>query len=320
MKQTYSPLPRLLSSCESFINRLVPIPAIDGVITIRCDDVFDTLLPSYSCDNLASYDAAMGIDRFLNVIANHPAEHIEYQLITETCQKLIEEAKSSPFIMPLSDDRDPITLTSQRTIGNRGYFSRVLILMKSMIQSLKTHYDKLENEGVAIWNGFGLTMNEPNLIPYVNQYEYHDFVAWRCLPLFQAALMISRYHLLCRGDVGMYYHLYLGQISIMGIVNRLMDELNFPHREVIKAVLPKNLYSFFKKSTPNTRNATYFVLVGIVEEMAQRNEFLTMKMIHHFLPISPDCQFHKLSNDLFAHVGSYLIGECKLVKELVNLR
>ena len=328
MIQSHFALPRFLTTSEVILSRMVPPPSIDGVITIRCDDVFDTIKPFLNATSFLShdtdfteYDQAMGIDRFMKIIRNHPAEFLHYSTFGKVSQLFIAEAMVSPFILPPFIENEPIALVSSRIIGNRGYFTRVLVLMKSIIQSLKIHYNDMETEGIGIWNEFGRQMNSPHLIPFINFNNYHDFVAWRCLPLFQSALMVTRYHLLCSDAPGMHMHLYLGQLSILGIINRLMEELHFPHLNITKGVISSILQESFHLNNESTKrsNSPYYLLVKTVQEMTQRNAFLTMKMIHYFLPVSPHSKFHKLPSELFAHVGSFLIGDCDYVTQLASL-
>jgi hypothetical protein len=319
MQSVYT-LPRISSfsdlSVGQSLKRLVPPLAVEGIITIRCDDVFDTLEPPALA--VPNFDETMGIERFMEMFRNHYAPTLDYsvfQKAADMCLDEISDGNDTFLYTNTSAHRNFLHLLSPTAIATRSYFTNVLVLMKSVIQSMVAHYKKLENDGIGIWNLYAATMYSPSNPPPSGYRDYFDFLAWRFLPLFEAALMVARYQLLCLQEKGRF-QMYLGELSILGIINRLFKEIQIPDRWVASMVVEHTLADWFNpKATAGHEIfeiscTPYRGLVLAVEKLRNRNALLTMKMLKYYLNgnHSYGSHLHMLSSDLIAYVGTFLMG------------
>jgi hypothetical protein len=295
------------------LKHLVPPIAVEGVITIRCDDVFDTLEPPTLA--IPHFDETMGVERFMEIIRNHYAPTLDYsvfQRVADMCLDEISDGNDTFLYTNTSAHRNFLHLLPPTAIATRSYYTNVLVLMKTVIQSMVAHYKELENDGIGIWNLYAATMYSPSNPPPSGYRDYFDFLAWRFLPLFEAALMVARYQLLCLQEKGRF-QMYLGELSVLGIINRLFKEIQIPDRWVASLVVEHTLSDWFnpKDVEGNEISCTpYRGLVLAVEKLRNRNALLTMKMLMYYLKgrHSYGSHLYKLSSDLIAYVGSFLIG------------
>lgn len=317
MQSVYT-LPRISSlfsdmSIGQSLKHLVPPVAVEGVITIRCDDVFDTLEPPSL--TVPNFDETMGVERFMHIIRHHYAPTLDYsvfQRVADMCLDEISDGNDTFLYTNTSAHRNFLHLLSPTAIATRSYYTNVLVLMKTVIQSMVSHYRKLESEGIGMWNLYAATMYSPSNPPPSGYRDYFDFLAWRFLPLFEATLMVARFQLLCLQEKGRF-QMYLGELSVLGIINRLFKEIHIPDRWVASMVVEHTLADWFnpKDIEGNEISCTpYRGLVLAVERLRNRNALLTMKMIKYYLngKHSYGSHFHMLSSDLIAHVGSFLMG------------
>lgn len=329
---------RGLSTVSDCFKRLLPPPAIDGTIVINCDDV---------CDPRSGET-----QYFLDQMVNHYAPVIDYQTLHDFVDlSTIELANTTDGEIELFSNGPYMTshqaiytfrLHKSRCIQRRSFSIRMLLTIKTMVNSMKAHYYRLYNTGIALWEEHGSNCDYFKPILFVDPsqpQQLEDIIAWRYLPILESMVLIGRHLLSIKLDSSLWDSTYVshGVLSLQGLFNLFANEMKhlicFHNLEATKLLVFGYLDNFFANNPPPLalvplisdsdeedetpvaqtfiQRFTYGNLVDSVDHLRKVQSFLMMRMIYVNLKDSGsiDSNFHKIPFDLFVVIGSYLTGE-----------
>lgn len=323
---------------------MIPEPAIDGFLSIRCDDVFD---PSPHHEN------------FMDKIVRHYAPVIDYNVLNEFVDKVINELKETTFgesdLLPEgtnihNSSLAKISVHRSTTLTYKMMPISLLLVAKAMKRSLCHHYDNLYelgfHKGIEVWEEHGSNLDifknmlfatPPNFSLHTqgNLENLEAVLAWRFLPIFEAIVFMMRFAINiptmnCFADARL--------INFQGVFNFFANHLSsypmFHHLEACKyaviayfdhrsfyaeeVFVPKELDPRYHESIPDGQyiprmrdRFTYTDTVHTVEHLRKVYALKMIEFIHmnRYQATSINCHFRLLSDDLMVSVGVYLTGE-----------